>query len=438
MCHRSESYVNQILKENDKLREENKRLRAENAKLKQRIEEIENKLSANKSTRFYPKPNVQNTPKKPGQKKGHKGCGRRIPERIDETVELETNTCPHCNTELHGKTVEIRQRYVVDIIPVKPKVTEYKSKRKYCPKCRKLVSERPKDVIPRARLGLNLLLFIAFHKYVVITPVNKICTILEKYYGIHVSTATVINELNLLAKAFGKDFRRIIDEMRHEHSVHADETGYRVGGINNWLWGFISKTRALFLVRNSRGSKVPKEVLGEDFKGVLTSDFWNAYNWVKNQQKCWSHVLRKTEDMVDDYILHYKLSKLYRKAKRLEKANMSKRDKLVRVAELEREVEKLRLIPFSTKEAKAFANTLAKHKGNLFRFVTDKEVDATNNDGERPLRHLVTMRKVCGGSRSENGARVLEVNMSVIQTWKLQGRDFFEEAAERLREFSEN
>lgn len=403
--------------------------------LESRIEELEKLMEDSEdSVPSFVKPNKsRKTNKKLGRPKGHKGTTRPKPKEVDETIELKTASCPNCDTELIGKTVEIKERYVEDIEPAKPKRKKYRIHRKWCPKCKKFVTEKPDDVIPKCRLGLNLLLFIAFYRYVLAMPVNKMCTVLEEYYQIHISTATIINEMNLLAKAFGKDFNRIIEEMRHEHSVHGDETGRRIKGINHWLWAFATKTKALYVIRKSRGSKVPKEILAEDFDGVLVSDFWDAYNWIKNQQKCWSHVLRKTKDMKKDYILHYKLKKLYRKAKRMEESKINKKEKLLQVGMLEREIEKLRHIPFNTKEANAFTKTLVKHKSNLFRFVTDKRVEATNNHGERVIRPTVVMRKISGGHRSDNGARTFEVNMSVIQTWKLQKKNFFEEGMNRVK-----
>jgi len=68
--------------------------------------------------------------------------------------------------------------------------------------------------------------------------------------------------------------------------------------------------------------------------------------------------------------------------------------------------------------------------------VTHEDVEATNNIAERAIRPAVVMRKISGGSRSERGARTFETNMSVIQTWKMQDKDFFEEGMKRLTEFS--
>ena len=48
-----------------------------------------------------------------------------------------------------------------------------------------------------------------------------------------------------------------------------------------------------FLRRASRGREVVEEVMGDEFEGVLVSDFYGAYNVHQGlHQRCWTHLLR--------------------------------------------------------------------------------------------------------------------------------------------------
>jgi transposase len=382
------------------------------------------------------KPNNHTKHKSPGAKDGHKGHNRPIPEHIDEIVELKTDKCPDCNTDIQDVPAsEINERYKEDIEPAKAKATKYIMHRKYCPCCKKLVSEKPKDVVPKCRFGFNLMLFLMFCKYILLLPLNKIQTMLKTVYGLSISEGTIINELDLFANALGDDFNKILEDMKKESYINGDETGHRIHGENHWLWVFISKTRSLFLIRKGRGSDVPKEVLGNDFKGIFSSDFWNAYNWIENQQKCWAHVLKNAKALEDDYVIFRILKKLYRKAEKIsEETDSAKKEKAVSV--FIRRMETLKSIPLNTKKAKAFVKTITKHKRNLFLFVTNKDVEATNNAAERALRPLVVMRKISYGNMSDKGARTLETNISVIKTWNLQGKDFFDAGRQCLQAFA--
>ncbi|EQD75462.1 hypothetical protein B1B_02111, partial [mine drainage metagenome] len=65
-------------------------------------------------------------------------------------------------------------------------------------------------------------------------------------------------------------------------------------------------------------------------------------------------------------------------------------------------------------------NLLKRKKEWLFLFVTDPDVDPTNNRAERSLMPSVMYRKTSGGTRSDSGDRVYETLASVSYTSKLR------------------
>jgi hypothetical protein len=64
---------------------------------------------------------------------------------------------------------------------------------------------------------------------------------------------------------------------------------------------------------------------------------------------------------------------------------------------------------------------ITKHLAALFVFVADPAVPATNNAAERGLRHLVTCRKLSGGTRSAAGTATKMTLASLFGTWRLHG-----------------
>jgi hypothetical protein len=63
---------------------------------------------------------------------------------------------------------------------------------------------------------------------------------------------------------------------------------------------------------------------------------------------------------------------------------------------------------------------IAKHLSELFVFVVDPRVPATNNEAERSLRPLVTGRKISGGTQSEQGTTAQMALASLFGTWRVQ------------------
>ena len=75
--------------------------------------------------------------------------------------------------------------------------------------------------------------------------------------------------------------------------MYGDETGWREDGRNGYLWSFNTPKVRDFIYRSSRSGQVVEEVLGEEFEGVLVSDFYGAYNVYQGpHQRCWTHLLR--------------------------------------------------------------------------------------------------------------------------------------------------
>jgi transposase len=55
----------------------------------------------------------------------------------------------------------------------------------------------------------------------------------------------------------------------------------------------------VFTIAGTRGAKVIREMLGENYNRVLTSDRWTAYTWLKRRQLCWAHLRRDFQAMID-------------------------------------------------------------------------------------------------------------------------------------------
>ena len=83
----------------------------------------------------------------------------------------------------------------------------------------------------------------------------------------------------------------------------------------------------------------------------------------------------------------------------------------------------LALPVYSHQTIKGFLNTLLARMDDLFRFTQDKDVAGDNNIAERGLRKAVIIRKISNGSRSDKGAGILEVLLSIVETARLQKKN---------------
>jgi transposase len=76
--------------------------------------------------------------------------------------------------------------------------------------------------------------------------------------------------------------------------VNGDETTWREQRQRVYLWVAGTQWVSVFLIRASRGASVLRELLGERYKAVLTSDRAKAYKGhpLSKRQLCWAHPIR--------------------------------------------------------------------------------------------------------------------------------------------------
>lgn len=362
-----------------------------------------------------------------GAPKGHKGYTRCIPERIDCIRELIPKKCPHCNTKLAGETQEVRSRHITDIKLIsKVKTTRFDIHRKYCPTCKKLVEPEVKEALPHARFGLNLMLLVMYLRLGLRLPCNKIREYFMDVFCLKISEGEVIGILRQLVIAFGDYYSYLEKIVKLARIKHSDTTSWRVNGRNHVAWVFIACGIVLYKIRKSNCHKAGLVFLQKQTGNILVVDRHSAFRLLAKKagfhlQLCWSHILQDTKQLAEEFgaegkHVHKKLKEIYALAKGLNHKGTQEM-----AEQLKAEVFQLTLRHYAHSIVRKFVNNLYYRDGNdLFRFVTDTEIDPTNNISERELRALVIIRKISNGSRSRRGANATAILLSIIQTLRFK------------------
>ena len=418
--------LEKVRQEKDKILEEKKNIEKEfkefKAKHSKTVSELQKalKIKEDKKTKSNPV----------GAVKGHKPYFRKIPERIDYIKALNPNKCPHCNTKL-GKTQEIRNRYVTDIeLVLKTKTTQYEIHRKYCTKCKKLVEKEATNVLPHARFGLNLMLFVMYLKLGLRLPGSKVCEFLSTMYDLTISEGEVVHILKQLANEFGDYYESLEKIVKLARVKHTDSTGWRINGKNYFAWTFIATGAIIYKIAKRNNHKVPMVLFGKKQKNnVLCVDRHSAFRTLAEKvgfllQLCWSHILTDTKQLAKNFgaeglYVHEKLKAIFDIANRLNHKGTAEM-----VEQFKGEIFQLTLRHYKHITIRRFVNNLYyRDVENLFRFVTDPNIDPTNNISERELRELVIQRKISHGSRSTRGANTTAKLLSVIQTLRFKNEN---------------
>lgn len=426
-------------------------LRAEVASAQARVgeleaarERLEGELTAIKQAPYQARRRrVQNAAelgehKKPGREVGHAGSGRARPSRIDRVEVIRAGEhCPDCGSAFTGAGV-VRERIVEDIEPVRPTVvTRFEIERRWCPTCRKYHESPVSEALPRHRLGLRVLLFVVYQKVALGLSYRKIQHELATYFGLHLSRGELPTMVAEVAHLFGPAYARLIELMRRQAAIHIDETSWRVDGNAHWLWVFVNDVVALYVITRSRGSKVPKALLGPDFDGTIISDFFSAYSPLEvAKAKCWAHLLRDSHELAkgrppdsEQARFHRQLHQLFLEmGLALETIALDPQQGPDVVHDLRERLLAFTFQNWSAGDTLLLAQRIRKHLDELLVWLLDPNVPPTNNQAERALRPAVVTRKTSFGSRSKFGALAFARLLSIIHSWERQGKDFFETA----------
>ena len=276
-------------------------------------------------------------------------------------------------------------------------------------------------------------------------PLRQITRLFEQLPGLKISPGAIVKQIRRVGRWLAKQYHRLKLSIRAAGVVHGDETGWRTNGNNGYLWTLTTPDHTLYHVDRSRSAKVIAQLLGQAFGHdgqTLVSDFYSVYDqFDAPQQKCLTHLLRELRDTIakrPELARHA----FFRRCKRLVQDMLrlkKRRGKLKaaqyarRVQRVERRLEELGQAQWDDADADRLGGRLRKYRTKLTTFLHKKEVDGTNNAAERALRPAVVMRKITGGSRSEQGAQAWAILASVMRTAEQQGKDVLQSIKSLLK-----
>ena len=407
--------------------------------LERRIAQLEGQ-SKGKSSRRMPglKPKEKERPAQPEKPREKPRRTRRqgfARTRMTPTrwVEHAVSQCPGCGTQLSGGWTQ-RTREVIDLPRVPVEVAEHVYLARTCPVCQIRCIPKAQSSggsAGKQRLGINLVSLIAVLREEARLPIRPIQWYLDTVHGLHLSLGAIVAATRQVAGQAQRELAGILEGIRGSPVVHADETGWREDGKNGYVWTFSTPTERYFL-RRGRDKGVVDEALGQEFAGVLVSDFYAAYHHYDGpKQRCWAHLLRDIHDLRKLYPRDRQLARwaeavhdLYLRAAAFTHPSEKQPEKQRRRVQLALEKRLLALCRPYTHDPSAAPSKLCRRMENhikeLFVFVSDPRVPPDNNAAERSLRHLVVSRKVSGGTRSRQGTDTKMTLVSVFGTWRAQ------------------
>ena len=272
---------------------------------------------------------------------------------------------------------------------------------------------------------------------------GKVTRCLAGLFGISLSRGGSVHTVLRAASRCEPVYEAIRQTVGQSDWVVPDETGWRVGGRPAWLHALVGPEATAYVIDPTRGGAVAEAILGLDYGGAMVHDGWSPYDRFEDarHQQCLNHLLRRCDEMAATatrgaLCFPRRVAELLRAGLDLRDRHaageISRHGLAVARGRLENQLSDLIFPPKMNAANERLAQHLWEHRDDLFTFLRQPGLDASNWRAELAIRFGVILRKVWGGSRTWAGARAQSVLMSVWRTCWQQGRSALDHVSQLL------
>src|SRR3954462_9087960 len=307
------TFVAPLLTELAALKARVEELLAENAALRAQLDQL--RRDSKRQAAPFSTGRRKAKPNRPGRKPGQGRFTFRTLPRPDQwtappiDVRLPEPVCPCCAEPVQEQRVDFA---AITELPPQPQpiVQPYRVWVYRCPTCDTTVRASHPDLAPDQygatahRLGPRLLAAAHVTHYGLGVPVRKVPAVLQLYTGVCVTQSALTQDApRRVSGPLGGAYQALRDQFPGADVTYTDDTGWRVGGESAQLMIFVTDTATVFQVRARHRNEEVREVIGDDYRGVLVTDRGKSYDAkglekVK-QQKCIPHALRSINEVLE-------------------------------------------------------------------------------------------------------------------------------------------
>ena len=428
-------------------------LESELAKALKVIEALQARLALNSSSSSKPpssdppkasgttKPRKNGRKRKRGGQKGHPRHQRSMarPEDVTKMVEHRPDECAHCDAPLSEQDCDSKpatRHQIVELPEIKPDVEEHQCYSATCGRCGGVTQAVLPDDVQRDVFGprLKALVGMLGGKYRI--SKRGMVELLEDLLHIEVSLGSIPKMEKFVSAALAAPHEEVRVHVQASTECHADETSWRENKKKAWLWVASTVHAVLFCIAIGRGTVHAKNLLGEDYSGIVHTDRWRGYDWVDIEQRqlCWSHLDRNFQGIVDrggpgkrfGQAMLKSADELFSQWHKYREGEVQERTFRRRLERLRKRARgRLQRYSKSGVDHVESICELLRLEPAMWTFVYEPNVVPTNNTAEQDIRKGVMWRKVSFGTDSEGGSRFAERILTASETCRKQKRNLF-------------
>lgn len=360
---------------------------------------------------------------------------RQLRVRINRTVECASPAlCLCCGSDhivRHGAVAKTVKDLKLFDGGVKRWNVKYTSHRYLCRKCNKTFL--PKEY-PSTSFGNTLRAWTVYHNIAHLRSQGSIVEDMRELFGYQYAGDIASRFKKDLASYYKPTYRQLLDRIRTGRLIHADETKVSVKGRTGYVWVFTNLEEVAYIYSETREGTMLTAVL-EGFKGVLVSDFYAAYDSPNcDQQKCLIHLIRDINDDLFKNPFDEELKNLAADftgllvpmIETIDRYGLKKRHLNKHQPAASRFLQRVANRQFSSEIARGYQRRFGKYESKLFTFLKYDGVPWNNNNAENAVKRFVFLRRMIGGSSTEEGLKEYLILLSIRETLRRKNISFLQ------------
>jgi hypothetical protein len=355
--------------------------------------------------------------------------------KINKTIEVRSRKCPSCDcTSLVRHYDKTRTKLAYDLrvseSGIRRQVILCKAALHYCQGCHGYFL--PPRYRRSAKHFHSLMSWTMYQHVVHRVSFEMLENMLKDCFGLTVSHVEIHMFKVLLARYYRTTYQQILSTLLSGDILHLDETTVNFRKGKGYVWVVANMANVVYVYRPTRDGDWLHDLL-RDFKGVLITDFFSAYDSINcEQQKCLVHLIR---DLNDDLLrnpydgdfrwLVSEFGSLLRSIiTTIDRHGLRHRHLHRHEADVDRFYRVLEGKSFSSELADDYRGRLVRYREKLFTFLRHDGVPWNNNNGEHAIKPFAKYRAIADGVMSETRLRDYLVLLTIYQTCKYRGISF--------------
>ena len=384
--------------------------------------------------RIWLRPKKQAKARAPRLRRAHLGPHSHLP--VSRTIIYpKLSSCPSCGEKLTERS--LCRRILYDLFfgksSVKRWIVRCQFHHYWCPRCLRRCGE-PIECWAQSHIGRTLAAYVLYQTIELSMTFQTVSEILIRCFKLDIHPRTLWTIKWTAARQYKSTYETILRHLVSGSLLHVDETQVSIRGATAYVWVFTNLHDVVYLYKDSREGAFLRELL-KDFKGVLITDFFAAYDGIEcDQQKCLIHLMRDLNEIVLKHPYDEELTIMVRDfavllnsiVDTIDRRGLRKHFLRKHQLDVDRFYRAIGKLECRSEEATKCRHRFVRNRSRLFAFLSHDGIPWHNNNAEHAIKAFSKLRDITRGSFTERSIEKEMILLSICQTCKYSNVDFFE------------